>query len=62
VHNGAQMKEQSLDAEVNTRISRQHKKQLKDLALSRCLKVADIVREAIREKLAREVNGQNQTT
>jgi hypothetical protein len=46
-----EMKNELLDAEVKTRIPKAHKKLLRDLAFSRHLKVADILREAIREKL-----------
>lgn len=51
------MKSEVLDAEVKTRIPKAHKHRLKAMAISRHLKLADILREAIREKIE-EANGQ----
>lgn len=45
------MDAEPLDAEVKARIPEGHKKQLEQIARGRHLKVADIVREAIREKI-----------
>lgn len=41
----------TLDAEVKARIPKEQKQQLQELADARQLKVADIIREAIRTKL-----------
>jgi predicted transcriptional regulator len=43
-----------LDAELKTRVLKQHKRKLQEIAISRHLKVSDIMREAIREKIERE--------
>jgi hypothetical protein len=45
-----------LDAEVKTRIPKAHKKRLQAIAIARHLKLADILREAIREKLSSDAN------
>jgi Arc/MetJ-type ribon-helix-helix transcriptional regulator len=45
------MDSELLEAEVKTRIPLAHKKELQALARGRYLKLSDIVREAIREKL-----------
>lgn len=42
---------ETLDAEVKARIPKEQKYQLQELADARQLKVADIIREAIRAKL-----------
>ncbi len=46
-----EMKNEVLDAELKTRVPKQHKKKLNEIAISRHLKVSDILREAIREKI-----------
>lgn len=43
-----------MDAELKTRVPKQHKKRLREIAVSRHLKVSDILREAIREKIEGE--------
>jgi hypothetical protein len=48
------MRNEALDAELKTRVTKQHKKRLREIAVSRHLKVSDILREAIREKIDRE--------
>jgi hypothetical protein len=48
------MRDQALDAELKTRVPKQHKRKLRAIALSRHLKVSDILREAIREKIEGE--------
>jgi len=45
-----------LDAEVKTRIPKADKKRLQAIADARHLKLADILREAIREKLSSKAN------
>jgi hypothetical protein len=50
-----EMRDEDLDAEVKTRAPKQHKEKLREIAISRHLKLSDIVREAIREKIEREV-------
>jgi len=49
------MRNEALDAELKTRVPRQHKKRLREIAAARHLKVSDILREAIREKLVRDI-------
>jgi uncharacterized UPF0146 family protein len=49
------MKNETLDSELKARVPRQHKKKLHEIAISRHLKVSDILREAIREKLVRDI-------
>jgi predicted transcriptional regulator len=49
------MDEEPLDGEVKTRISLSQKRRLQEIARERHLKVADIIREAIREKLEEAV-------
>jgi len=51
-HSGRYMEHDNLDAEVKTRVTPQQKEQLEKLAEARHLKVSDILREAIREKLS----------
>jgi predicted transcriptional regulator len=48
------MRDEALDAELKTRVPKQHKKRLREIAVSRHLKVSDILREAIREKIEGE--------
>jgi predicted transcriptional regulator len=48
------MRDEALDAELKTRVPKQHKKKLREIAVSRHLKVSDILREAIREKIEGE--------
>jgi predicted transcriptional regulator len=48
------MRNDALDAELKTRVAKQDKKKLRQIADSRHLKVSDILREAIREKLIRD--------
>jgi hypothetical protein len=48
------MRDETLDAELKTRVPKQHKKRLREIAVSRHLKVSDILREAIREKIEGE--------
>jgi Arc/MetJ-type ribon-helix-helix transcriptional regulator len=48
--------EHLLTAEIKTRISPQQKEALEAIARGRHLKVSDIIREAIREKLAMTVS------
>jgi hypothetical protein len=48
------MRDDALDAELKTRVPKQHKKKLREIAVSRHLKVSDVLREAIREKIQRE--------
>jgi hypothetical protein len=48
------MKNEVLDAEVRARVPKQYKKKFREIAISRHLKVSDILREAIREKLLRD--------
>lgn len=45
------MDQPALDAEVKTRIGSKQKKQLETIARRRHLKVADVMREALREKI-----------
>lgn len=49
-----EMRDEALDAELKTRVPKQHKKRLREIAVSRHLKVSDILREAIREKIEGE--------
>lgn len=51
---GTVMREELLDETVKTRLPKAHKKSLRAIAISRHLKVADVIREAIREKIARD--------
>ena len=46
------MPQEPLDAEIKTRVPKQHKLQLEKIATARHLKLSDILREAVREKLA----------
>jgi predicted transcriptional regulator len=46
------MDAETLDAEVKARIPEDQKKRLREIARERHLKLADIVREALREKIA----------
>jgi predicted transcriptional regulator len=48
------MRNETLDAELKTRVPKQDKKRLHEMAAARHLKVSDILREAIREKLVRD--------
>lgn len=48
------MDTETLDAEIKARIPEQQKRALQALARERHLKVADIIREAIREKVEAE--------
>lgn len=49
-----EMRNETLDAELKTRVPKQDKKRLHEMAAARHLKVSDILREAIREKLVRD--------
>jgi hypothetical protein len=53
------MREELLDETVKTRLPRAHKKSLRAIAIARHLKMADVVREAIREKIERDFNSMN---
>lgn len=46
------MDTETLDAEVKARIPEGEKKHLQRIAIERHLKLADIIREALREKIA----------
>lgn len=46
------MDAETLDAEVKARIPEGQKARLKEIAIARHLKVADIIREAVREKIS----------
>lgn len=46
------MPQEILDAEIKTRLPQEHKNQLVRIAVARHLRVSDILREAVREKLA----------
>lgn len=48
------MEQETLDSEIKARIPEAQKLKLQDLARDRHLKVADIIREAIREKIDTE--------
>jgi predicted transcriptional regulator len=50
------MRNETLDAEIKTRIPKGQKRRLRELAVSRHLKTSDILREAIREKIERASN------
>jgi hypothetical protein len=52
------MRNEALDAELKTRVPKQHKRKLREIAVSRHLKVSDILREAIREKIAGQTKSQ----
>jgi hypothetical protein len=47
--------DEALDAELKTRVPKEHKKKVREMATSRHLKVSDILREAIREKIEQKV-------
>ncbi len=49
------MRNETLDAELKTRVPKEDKKKFRKIATSRHLKVSDILREAIREKIERDV-------
>lgn len=53
------MDAETLDAEVKARIPEGQKARLQEIAISRHLKVADIIREAVREKISAELVAAN---
>jgi hypothetical protein len=55
------MRDDDLDAEVKTRVPKQYKRKLREIAISRHLKLSDILREAFREKIARDLDQQKAT-
>jgi len=55
------MRDDALDAELKTRVSKRDKKKLRKIAGSRHLKVSDVLREAIREKIERETKSGEST-
>lgn len=59
-HNGEQMSTERLNADVRTRVSPTVKAEFERIAEDRHLDVADIVREALREYLARHPHPQNE--
>jgi hypothetical protein len=50
------MRNETLDTELKTRVPKEYKKRLREIAVSRHLKVSDILREAIREKINAKAN------
>jgi predicted transcriptional regulator len=54
VEHCGEMRNDVLDTELKTRVPKQVKKKLREIAVSRHLKVSDILREAFREKIDRE--------
>jgi len=46
------MRDEALDAVLKARVPKQVKKKLREIAVSRHLKLSDIFREALREKLS----------
>lgn len=55
------MEQEVLDSEVKARVSEAQKHRLQELANERHLKVSDIIREAIREKIATTAIGEETT-
>jgi predicted transcriptional regulator len=49
------MRNEALSDELKTRVPKQDKKRFREIAESRHLKVSDIMREAIREKIERDL-------
>jgi predicted transcriptional regulator len=49
------MRNEVLDNELKTRVPKQVKTKLREIAVSRHLKLSDILREAFREKIERDI-------